>query len=160
MPKDKFARALVFIIGSELLGSIGTLATAPSIPTWYAGIVKPSFNPPNWVFGPVWTTLFALMGYSAFLIYESGWKKKEVKKALTYFGIQFLLNILWSFIFFGANFLFTAFSEILLLWFFILLTIIKFYKIDKKAGLLLLPYLAWVAFAAYLNLSIALLNRF
>lgn len=158
MPKNKAARAVIFIVASELLGSIGTIATTPAIKSWYPLINKPSFNPPNWIFGPVWTILFALLGYSAFLVYEKGLKKKAVREALKFFAIQFVLNILWSFIFFGTQMYYSAFAELLLLWIFIFITKVKFYKLDKKAGLLLIPYLAWVTFAGILNLSIAILN--
>ncbi|MBM3205921.1 tryptophan-rich sensory protein, partial [Candidatus Shapirobacteria bacterium] len=132
--------------------------TNPSIPTWYATLNKPSFNPPNWLFAPVWTILFILMGISLFLIWKKGLKTKGVKTALSIFSIQLVLNIAWSFFFFKFQSPFWAFIEIIILWFFILLMILKFFKINKAAGFLLIPYLLWVSFASFLNYTIYKLN--
>jgi len=140
------------------MGLIGSLFTTPAIPSWYAGLIKPSFNPPNWIFAPAWILLYTLMGIAAFLIWNRRNGKKKIKTALVLFSVQLVLNSLWSIIFFGLHLPQYAFLEILVLWFFILLTLLSFYKISKPAGLLLLPYILWVSFAAILNLSIMILN--
>ena len=149
---------IFFILISQLAGLIGSIFTRDSISTWYSSLIKPSFNPPNWLFGPVWIMLYILMGISAYLIYKEGFKKKEVRLALGIFGIQLALNTLWSVIFFGLKSPFYAFIEIILLWAAIIFTISKFYRISKPAAYLLIPYILWVSFAAVLNISIFLLN--
>lgn len=146
------------IVICQLAGIIGSFFTAPSVSTWYAELIKPAFNPPNWVFGPVWTALFILMGISLYLVWVKGIKTKKAKIALALFGIQLFLNVLWSVIFFGLRLPSYAFIEIIILWIFILLTIIWFYKISKVASYLLITYLIWVSFAAVLNFSIFYLN--
>ncbi len=156
-------KLIIAIVVSELAGIIGSVFTTPSIAGWYAGIVKPALNPPAWVFGPVWTTLFALMGIAAFLVWSSYAKatedkKKGIKVALILFGIQLVLNTLWSIIFFGLHSPGGALVEIAFLWLAILATIITFYKISKPAVWLLIPYIAWVSFAMYLNYAIWALN--
>ena len=151
-------KLIIAIVVSELAGIIGSIFTAPSIPAWYATLVKPALNPPSWVFGPVWTTLFALMGISAFLIWKKGLNHKGVKTALGIFIGQLFLNTLWSIIFFGLHSPALAFIEIIFLWLAILATIIAFAKISKSAAWLLLPYILWVSFAGYLNLMIWMLN--
>ena len=140
------------------MGLIGSLFTTPAITSWYAGLIKPSFNPPNWIFAPAWILLYTLMGIAAFLIWNRRNGKKKIKTALVLFSVQLVLNSLWSIIFFGLHLPQYAFLEILVLWFFILLTLLSFYKISKPAGLLLLPYILWVSFATILNLSIMILN--
>ncbi len=147
-----------FIILCLLAGIIGSIFTTQNIPTWYASLNKPSFNPPNWVFGPVWTILYVLMGISAYLIYSKGIKKKEVKFALIIFGIQLILNTLWSILFFGLTSPLLGLICIIVLWISIILTIKLFYKIDKKATYLLIPYILWVSFATILNYYILILN--
>lgn len=142
----------------ELSGVIGSLFTTPSIPTWYASLAKPELAPPNWVFGPVWTTLFALMGIAAFLVWKKGLDRKDVKIALAIFIGQLILNLLWSIIFFGLHSPGVAFLEIIVLWLAILASIVAFARISKAAAWLLIPYIAWVSFAAYLNYSIYALN--
>lgn len=151
-------KLIVSIITAELAGIIGSAFTAPSIAGWYAGIVKPALNPPSWVFGPVWTTLFALMGIAAFLIWEKGLNRKDVKIALGVFLGQLALNAFWSIIFFGLHSPGGAFIEIVFLWLAILATIIAFAKISKPAAWLLIPYILWVSFASYLNFMIWILN--
>jgi tryptophan-rich sensory protein len=130
----------------------------PSIPAWYAALKKPVFNPPNWIFGPVWTTLFVMMGISLFLVWDMG-SKKDVKWAMTIFGIQLLLNVLWSIVFFGMRAPLGAFGVIIVLWASILATIISFSRVSNLATLLLVPYILWVSFAAVLNFAVVLLNR-
>ncbi len=154
----RILKAIVFIIICNGLGAIGSLATSQSVNTWYAEVVKPSFNPPNWIFGPVWTLLFTLMGIALYLVWEQRGRKKEQQEAIVLFFTQMILNILWSFLFFGQQNPALAFAEIILLWIFILLTIIYFAKVSKLASYLLLPYLLWVSFAAFLNFSIWQLN--
>lgn len=148
----------VAIIVSELTGIIGSIYTAPAIEGWYAGIIKPELNPPTWVFGPVWTTLYALMGIAAFLVWKKSWNRRDVKIALGIFVGQLILNTLWSIIFFGLHSPGGAFIEIIFLWLAIAATIVAFAKISKTAAWLLVPYILWVSFASYLNYSIYVLN--
>jgi benzodiazapine receptor len=150
---------VVAIAVCELAGVIGSLFTAPSIPGWYAGLVKPSFNPPGWVFGPVWTTLYAMMGLAAWLVYDRGLTKPGVKMALVVFAGQLLLNTLWSITFFGLHRILAAVVVIVLLWAMILCTIVLFHRISRPAAYLLVPYILWVSFAAVLNVSLYVLNR-
>jgi len=145
------------IITCELAGIVGSFFTISSVKTWYVGIIKPVFNPPNWIFGPVWTILFVLMGISLWIIWTSK-ESKEKRRGLILFFIQLGLNVLWSVLFFGLHLLLLSFVEIILLWIFILLTILEFKKISKNASYLLWPYIIWVSFAAILNLSIWILN--
>jgi len=153
-----FVKLLGAVILCEGCGIIGSFFTAPSIPTWYASLIKPSFNPPDWLFSPVWITLFFLMGISLFLVIREGFKERDVKLAVCFFIVQLVLNVLWTLIFFGFKAPLAAFIEIILLWVAILVTIIRFFPISKLAGYLLIPYIAWVSFAAVLNLSIFILN--
>jgi len=156
---NKISKLTISVITCLLAGSIGSFFTTPSIRTWYATIQRPALAPPNWIFGPVWTVLYVLMAVSAFLIWEKGIKKVEVKTSLYVFGIQLALNSLWSILFFGMHSPVLAFIEIIALWLAILLTIVKFYRLSTTAAYLLLPYLIWVSFAAFLNFSFWILNR-
>lgn len=156
--KINYFKLIIAILICQLAGFIGSIFTTHSVTTWYATIEKPFFNPPNWVFAPVWTTLFVLMGVSLYLVWKKGLKTKRVKTALIIFSIQLVLNILWSIIFFGLKSPFYAFLEITMLWTAILLTIFKFYKVSKTAAYLLIPYILWVSFAAVLNFSIVVMN--
>ncbi len=156
MEKRKIIRLVASVIICNLAGIIGSIFTTSSIPTWYASINKPAFNPPNWIFAPVWTTLFILMGISLFLIWERGLEKNKL--AVSVFGAQLALNTLWSLLFFGIQNPFLAFIEIIFLWIAIAASIILFYRIDKRAAYLLIPYILWVSFAAFLNYSIWILN--
>ncbi len=151
----KITTAIVICL---VVGGISGLVTTNSIESWYSLINKPSFNPPNWIFGPVWTLLYILMGISAALVWNKGWKKREVKQALTIFILQLVLNSLWTLIFFGLHNPLFAFIEIVILWVAIMLTILKFFKISRLSGYLMLPYILWVSFAGVLNLAIVLLN--
>jgi len=155
---SKIVKLLIAIVGCQMAGVVGSLFTSPSIPTWYATIRKPNFTPPNWAFAPVWTTMFILMGISAYLIWNQGLENKIVKTALLVFGIQLVLNMLWSFLFFGLHSPLYAFFEIIVLWLAILFTMANFFKISRTAGWLLIPYIIWVSFAAILNFYIARLN--
>lgn len=133
-------------------GVIGSLFTAPAIPTWYATLNKPFFSPPNWVFGPVWTVLYVLMGISLYLV----WGKKKVN--LKWFWVQLFLNTIWSVAFFGLKSPALAFVVIILLWFSIFQTIKTFAKVNKTVSFLLWPYFVWVSFATILNLALVILN--
>lgn len=143
-----------------LAGAIGSIFTFSAIPTWYQTLNKPFFNPPNWVFGLVWTLLYVLMGISLYLVWniKTGKEKKDKKQAYHYFGIQLGLNALWSIIFFGFHSPDLALSEIIFLWIAIFWTIKTFYQFSKIASYLLIPYLAWVSFATILNLFIVRFN--
>lgn len=146
-----------------LVGFIGSLATFPAIPGWYASLVKPSFSPPNFLFGPVWTILYIMMGISLALIWVRDGKGKKGQagkkgEAIAFFIFQLILNSLWSILFFGFKSPGLALIEIVALWFSILLTMVKFFSISKTAGWLLAPYLAWVSFASILNFAIFRLN--
>lgn len=156
---NNYLKLTIFIIICELVGLISTPFTINSVQTWYQYLNKPFFSPPNWVFGPVWTLLYLLMGVSAYLIWRKGLKKKNIKPALIYFSVQLFFNFLWSIIFFGLHSPFVALIDIVLLLVTIFITILKFYNISKPAAYLLIPYILWVSFATLLNLSIILLNK-
>lgn len=148
---------LVMIVGCQLAGGIGTLFTSPAIPTWYATLEKPLLNPPSWVFGPVWTMLYIFMGIALFVVWRSP-SRQSKRWAYVFFGVQLVLNTLWSIVFFGWQNPQLAFFELVALWLAILATIITFYRISHTAAWLLVPYLVWVSFAGYLNFSIWQLN--
>jgi tryptophan-rich sensory protein len=154
-----FPKLTVSIVVCELIGLISTPFTITSITTWYAFLHKPPFSPPNWVFGPVWTTLYFLMGVAVYLIWIKGIKKKLVSLALFFFAIQLFFNFLWSALFFGLHSPVLGLLDILALLLSIILTIVAFYKISKIASYILIPYLLWVSFATLLNISIIVLNR-
>lgn len=155
--RELFGVAIAILV-CETAGIIGSIFTASSVATWYATLAKPALNPPAWVFGPVWTTLYALMGIAAFLVWRKGLEHRDVKIALGIFAVQLVLNTLWSVIFFGLHSPGGALVEIVFLWLAILATIISFARISKPAAWLLIPYVAWVGFAAYLNFTIWMLN--
>lgn len=157
--KRDLIKLIASLLVCQLAGFLGSLVTSPSIPVWYASLEKPSFSPPNWVFSPVWITLYALMGISLYLLWRQDTKVPKVQIALFFFIVQLILNVSWSMVFFGLRLPFLAFIEILLLWAAILLTIVKALKVSKTAGILLLPYILWVSFAAILNFSLWFLNR-
>lgn len=167
----------VAIVISGLAGAIGSLFTTPAVTpagdplqaSWYDGLVKPAWNPPSWVFGPVWTVLYVLMGIASYLVWTSSQKavagqspkathRKRVRGALAIFGVQLLLNATWSGLFFGLKHPGWAFAEIIVLWLAIVATIAAFAKISKPAAWLLAPYILWVSFAGYLNYTIWQLN--
>lgn len=154
----KFVSFVLAILICQIAGFLGSVFTMPAIPGWYANLKKPSFNPPNWLFAPVWTILYLLMGVALYLVWNQGFEKKAVKIALIVFALQLILNALWSFLFFGLQSPGYALVEIIILWLAILLTILKFFKISKTAGLILVPYLLWVSFASLLNFFIFKLN--
>ena len=156
---NKLVKVLLAIIVCEAVGILGSVFTIPAITTWYQTLNKPVFSPPNYVFGPIWTTLYALMGISIFLILEKKIKNKEKNKLIYLFSLQLFLNFLWSIIFFGFHLPLLAFLDIVFLWVSILLLIIRFWKISKPASYLLMPYLLWVSIASVLNAAIVILNR-
>jgi translocator protein len=145
---------IVFLLICFAVAGLGSLATTPNIPTWYANLNKPSWNPPSWVFGPVWTLLYAMMAVAGWLV----WKRVGWGTAMICFAVQLGLNLAWSFIFFAAHQPGLAFIEIILLWLAIAATIVSFSAVSKTAAGLLVPYLLWVSFAAALNFTIWRLN--
>lgn len=158
MRKKDFLVLAGFLLGTQAAGIIGSFFTSSSIPTWYAFLTKPELAPPNFVFAPVWTTLFVLMAIGAFIVWRKGFARKDVWVALSVYVVQLVLNTLWSIIFFGMQNPKMAFFEIIVLWAAIVTTIVLFARISKIAGLLLIPYIAWVSFAAYLNYGLWMLN--
>jgi len=157
MKLNDILKLAVSIVLCQLAGFLGSLFTTPAIPTWYQTLHKPFFTPPNWIFSPVWISLFLLMGISLFLV----WRRQDhpqVKTALIFFFVQLILNILWSAAFFGLRSPLLGLMDIVLLWIAILLTTRDFLKVSKMAGFLLLPYLLWVGFAVLLNLALWILN--
>lgn len=153
-------KLIISLIIPQLAGGLGSYFTIGSVKDWYPALVKPALNPPAWIFAPVWTTLFVLMGISLFLIWKSDppVAPKERRRGIILFSIQLALNTLWSIIFFGMQNPGGALVEIIFLWLAILATIIAFAKISRSAAWFLLPYILWVSFAAYLNYAIWLLN--
>jgi benzodiazapine receptor len=161
MRLNSFFKLIIAIAVCEFAGLIGSFFTTLSISTWYAGLARPQFSPPNWIFAPVWTMLFALMGISLFLVWKNDSSidsKKRKRGGIILFFIQLFLNVLWSVIFFGLHNPGAAFAELIALWLAIFAAIIAFYKISKSAAWLLVPYVIWVSFAGYLNYSIWVLN--
>lgn len=151
--------ALIIAIGvSEAAGLIGMLFTADTVTTWYPALTQPVLTPPNWLFGPVWVILYALMGVAAFLVWRAGIHSHTVRIALLAFGVQLILNAAWSVLFFGLQSPGLALIEIVLLWCAIVWTLFAFARVSRTAAYLLLPYLLWTSFAVYLNAGIWLLN--
>ena len=156
---NKFTKIVIALIVCLMVGYSASLVTKSSIETWYSTIEKPSFNPPNWVFMPVWTVLYIFMAVAAGLVWDKIKEQNEtVKTALGFFLIQLTLNAIWSYLFFGLKNPMLALIEIALLLLMIYETYVKFVKINKIAGYLLVPYLIWVSYAAVLNASIWWLN--
>ncbi len=154
---NKIFKLILLVLVCEGVGVLGSIFTISAIPNWYAGLNKPFFSPPNFVFGPVWTTLYFLMGLSLFLVLEKK-LKKDRQKIISLFSLQLFLNFIWSIIFFEAQNPALAFVNIIALWLSIAILIFKFWPHSKAASLLLVPYLAWVSFASVLNLFIVILN--
>ena len=156
---NKISRIAIVVIICLSVGYLSGMVTREAITTWYPTLVKPSFNPPNWIFAPVWTSLYVMMGIAAGLVWNQiASNEVAVTKALQFFGIQLVLNVLWSYLFFGMHNLMLATIEVVLLWLLIFETYSQFAKINKTASYLLLPYLAWVSFASVLTASIWWLN--
>ena len=139
MKTKNIGKLILTIIVCQIAGVIGSIFTTPAIPEWYATLQKPFFTPPSWLFGPAWITLYTLMGISLYLVWNK--RDKRVKEAVSIFFVQLILNSVWSILFFGLRSPFLAFIEIIILWIAILFTILKFYRISKNAGLLLIPYI-------------------
>lgn len=155
--KKNVIALIISVLLAEGIGFLSGFLSMPSSST-YETFNKPSFSPPGWVFPIVWTVLFFLMAVSAYRIWMKGKSGDDVKKALVLYGIQLFFNFLWSIVFFRFRLYAIAFLELLLLLVFILLTCFEFYKIDKLAAYLMVPYVAWVSFAGVLNFTIFMLN--
>ncbi|RRJ93785.1 TspO/MBR family protein [Flavobacterium macacae] len=158
---NKYTRILVLVATCLVVGYFSSLVTQESVNTWFPTINKPSFNPPGWLFAPVWTALYIMMGIAGGLVWHeiNSPRREEVKKAMLFFAIQLALNALWSYLFFGLKNPLLALIEIFLLWLLIYETYAKFGKINKISGYLFVPYLLWVSFATVLNASIWWLNQ-
>lgn len=153
----KFGQAVLAIIICQLAGVIGSVFTTPAIPTWYASLAKPAFNPPSWLFAPVWTLLYTLMGIALYLL----WRKRQeklTKNLLIVFLVHLVFNASWSVVFFGLHNIWLAFANIVIIWLFIVYLIVKAWPYEQWVSYLLIPYLLWVSFASVLNLSIGVLN--
>lgn len=150
-------KLILSIIGCNLIGVSGALITNPNT-EWFRNLVKPSFQPPNWLFGPAWTILYTLMGIAFYLIWKDGFLTSERRQARTLFIIQLLINTSWSFVYFGMQNIESAFIVIAVLLISIIATIRAFGKVQKNAAYLLVPYLLWVSFATVLNYSLWKLN--
>ncbi|MDT8308797.1 MAG: TspO/MBR family protein [Bacteroidales bacterium] len=157
MKRFNVIKLIVAIILPVGLGAIAGMFTAQAVPEWYASLNRPSFNPPDWIFGPVWTFLYIVMGFSFYLI----WKQEVSKarnRAVFLFFVQLLLNFIWSLIFFYFNMIGLALIEIIVLWLSIIVMIIHFFRINHWAMYINIPYLLWVTFATVLNASYYMLN--
>ena len=160
-PQKRF-QAIPFLISiliPMIFGAVGGLLTNKSVKTWYPGIAKPSFNPPDWLFGPVWSVLFIIIGISSYLVWLKRAQIAHFSRTIAIYLIQLILNLAWSFLFFYNHLIGAALIEILALLGVIAINGIVFYKIDKTAGLLFIPYFLWVSFAAILNYNIFILNQ-
>ncbi|HRG19092.1 MAG TPA: tryptophan-rich sensory protein [Flavobacterium lutivivi] len=157
---QKNLRIAAIVLTCLAVGYFSSLVTRDNIPTWYATLKKPFFNPPNWVFAPVWTILYIMMGIAAGRVWNKvDSDQQNVKKGMYFFIIQLALNALWSYLFFGMHNLFLSIIEIILLWLMIYETIIQFKKVDRLASKLLIPYLVWVSYASILTASVWYLNK-
>lgn len=153
---SNFLGLAAWLAASFSAAIVGGLATSSSVGTWYQTLAKPSWNPPGWLFGPVWTVLYALMGTAAWLVWKTDHSVRGY--ALAMFAAQLVLNALWSWLFFGWKLPGAAFAEIVVLWISILITMLLFWRAHPLAGGLLIPYLLWVGFATYLNFTIWRMN--
>ncbi len=149
---------LFSIVLAQGIGGLGALFTSSKIATWYETLLKPTWTPPGWVFGPIWTTLYLLMAIAAARIWNVRGSSALVRGALVLYGLQLLLNLLWSILFFGLESPALGLLGIVLLWIVIVATIIVFWRIDTISGVLLLPYIVWVSIAMTLNYRIFVLN--
>ncbi len=157
-PHISFFSAVGWVFVCEFAGVVGSIFTVGSIPTWYQTLVKPSFNPPNWIFGPVWTTLYALMGISVYRIWRLGMHREKVRDAVVLFCMHLVLNAVWSPVFFGARNIPIAFAIIAIMWLTLIALIFRFERLDKVSAYMLTPYLAWISFAMILNYNLWILN--
>lgn len=151
---------LVAIVACIAIGASGSVFTAMGLESWYQSLSKPALAPPNWVFGPVWTTLFALMGVAVWLVWREavGPRAPEARRAIGVFGGHFVLNLAWSAVFFGLQSIVGGLVVIGMLWLTIIVTMWFFGRVDRRAAVVLVPYLLWVSFAAYLNYGFWTLN--
>lgn len=152
------AKLVLSVILCVSVGALGSIVTAPEIQGWYSHLLKPSWNPPNWLFAPVWTALYILMGIALSLIWKAGANNDVKQWAVLVFAVQLALNFLWSYIFFHEHLPGWAFVEIVVLWLLILCCIIAVARINRVAAWLLVPYISWVSFAAVLNYAVWKLN--
>lgn len=158
VPKDNYFVLVLSILAAQAAGGIGSIFTFSAITDWYLYLNKPFFSPPNWVFGPVWTLLYTLMGISAYLVWRKYQFGKKSRAFWHVYATQLVLNALWSILFFGLKLTGLALVEILAMWYFIARSIQEGKKLSPWSAYLLYPYLAWVTFASFLNLAIWLLN--
>lgn len=154
---ENYQKLILSILFPLILGGIGSLFTSSSLVDWYPSLVKPSFNPPNWIFAPVWTILYILIGLAFYYVWIKGYSRETASAFYIYF-IQLFLNLLWSFLFFGLRSPLLGLFGIVLLWISIVINILLFYKVSRKSAYLLIPYFIWVSFAAFLNYNIFILN--
>lgn len=153
-PNQHWLALVVLLILCFAVAGVGGLATAPSIPNWYANLAKPSWTPPGWIFGPVWSVLYLSMAVAAWLV----WRQGNAIVPMTLFGIQLFFNAAWSWLFFGLHSPGAAFVDIVMLWMAIVATTVVFWRRSTLASILFVPYLAWVSFAGVLNFAIWRLN--
>lgn len=153
-----YKRLGISLILPQLAGVFGSLFTASAVTTWYIGLDKPIFNPPNWIFGPVWVVLYLLMGISVYLVWQKIETKERARDAFFLFWVHLFINAIWSMVFFGLQDIALALVVIMIIWMLILILIQQFFLVDKRASLLLIPYLLWVTFATVLNFSLWRLN--
>ncbi len=156
---SNIVKGIIAIAIPLLIGATSGFFTVTGVDSWYQTINKPSWNPPNWIFGPVWTTLYVMMGIALFLVWKEDISTELKKIAIAFFIVQLILNFFWSFIFFNQQQPGWALVEIIVMWFFILLTIFAFAQVNKTAAWLLVPYISWVSFATILNYTIWQLNK-
>ncbi|PLX20832.1 TspO protein [Candidatus Parcubacteria bacterium] len=154
----KFFIPVLFVLASQLAGAVGSFFTVTNVDSWYSTVNKPFFNPPNWIFGPVWITLYTLMGIAAYLVWKHWGTNPIAKYATILFFIHLAFNSLWSILFFGMQNPMAAFFEIIVLWIMIAVLIYMFFQVNKTAAYLLVPYILWVSFASILNFYIWRLN--
>jgi len=153
-----YKRLIISLILPQLAGLVGSFFTTSAIPTWYATLQKPSFSPPNWIFGPVWISLYILMGISIYLIWQRIEENKKARGVMWLFWIHLFFNAIWSIIFFGLHNSGLAFINIIIIWILIIVLMFKFWPINRWSTYLLIPYLFWVSFASALNYFIWYLN--
>jgi len=156
---SSIVKLVVSILASFAAAGVGSLFTFRAIPSWYAGLKKPRYTPPNWAFGPVWTVLYVLMGVSVFLVWQKGLANPGVMLAFTLFWVQLVFNAMWSVVFFGRKSQGGGIMVIVVLWLLILATMIASFRVSVWAGALLVPYIVWVSVASYLNVGIWVLNK-
>jgi translocator protein len=156
---NNIVKLIIAIVIPLAVGGLSGFLTTSEIPGWYQTIIKPSWNPPSWIFAPVWTTLYILMGIALYLVWKNENVDSRIKRAaIILFAVQLILNFFWSLIFFKQHQIGWAFAEIMTMWIFIVLTIFAFAKVNNIAAWLLVPYISWVSFASILNYTIWKLN--